>query len=250
MANSFMNEKEKIDIFNPIRQHRLSEEIYSQVKEAILSGNYKPGERLPSETALCETFGVGKPVVREALRFLENSGLIYVRAGAGGGSFVKKIDASVLTDTFEGIVRLDKLTLEEVMDSRMAIEMAVLPLVFQRIQSDDLKKLENNIKEARENLEKGGKELKNLHFHIILATISRNQLLIKIIEALFAFLAKMLERYEDSYERRKVVLDGHEQIVALLKAKKYNEVKELLERHIKDSISFFTALSRQNERGD
>ena len=69
--------------FIPIKPQRLLEEVYRQLKEAILEGHYKPGDRLPSEQAFCTAFGVGRPVIREALRFLENSGLITVRAGEG-----------------------------------------------------------------------------------------------------------------------------------------------------------------------
>lgn len=235
-----------MNIFNPPRQRRLSQEIFRQIKEAILNGHYKLGERLPSETALCETFEVGRPVIREGLRFLENSGLIFVRSGAGGGSFVKKIDADTLTEAFEGIAKLNKVTLEELTEARLAIEIAVLPLVMERIQPDDLQQLEQNIREAGESLEKGIKEPKNLRFHIILAHASRNELLIKITEALFIFMGRLLEQYEYSYDRKKKVLEEHEQLLNLLRAKKHTELKGKLEKHIRDSIYLFENPQNQN----
>ncbi|MBW2078382.1 MAG: FadR family transcriptional regulator [Deltaproteobacteria bacterium] len=225
-------------IFNPPKYRRLSEEVYEQIKEAILKGHYEPGERLPSEAVLCKTFGVGRPVVREALRFIENSGLIFVRPGAGGGSFVKKIDSSILTDAFEGIMSLDKVSLEDLVEARMVIELSMFSLIIERIRPEDLEALEQNLIEARKSLEEGIREPKSIGFDIVLANASRNQLLMKITEGLFTLLRKILERHEYSYERKKKILEEHEQIFEYLKAKKYHKAKECLAKHIKNSICY------------
>lgn len=159
-----MDRRKDLQLFLPLKPQRLSEEVYRQLKGSILGGYYKPGDRLPSEKAFCETFGVGRPVVREALRSLENSGLISVRPGAGGGAFVQKIDSSILADTFEGIMKMDNVSLEELTEARLALEMGALPLVFKRIKAEDLHKLERNLKEVRENLERGVRERETLAF--------------------------------------------------------------------------------------
>jgi DNA-binding FadR family transcriptional regulator len=78
------NREESGTNFVPLKPQRLLEEVHRQLKEAILAGHYKPGDRLPSEQEFCKAFGVGRPVIREAFRFLENSGLIKVKPGAGG----------------------------------------------------------------------------------------------------------------------------------------------------------------------
>jgi GntR family transcriptional regulator, transcriptional repressor for pyruvate dehydrogenase complex len=94
----------------PLKRRRLSEEISEQLKGSIFGGEFKPGDKLPYKGELCEIFGVARPVVREALRFLENSGLIQVKPGAGGGAFVKKIGSRTLSNAFEGIIKLEKVT--------------------------------------------------------------------------------------------------------------------------------------------
>ena len=226
-------------VFRSPRYRRLSDQVYRQVKEAVLSGRYKPGDRLPSEKELSEIFGVGRPVIREALRFLESIGLVSVRPGAGGGAFVREIEPRVLAETFEGIVRVEDVTMEELTEARMAIELAILPLVVKRISQGDIKELEINVKEARESLEKGIREPKNLKFHIILAKASRNRLLSKITEAVFRLLAKLLQQYEYSYERKKKILEDHEQIMKLLKHNDYERLQRALERHIRDTLKLF-----------
>ena len=77
-------------IFAPIRVARRYEGVVEQIREMILKGKFKPGDKLPSERQLCEEFEVGRPSVREALRALEITGLIEIRHGEG--AFVKDID--------------------------------------------------------------------------------------------------------------------------------------------------------------
>ena len=73
--------------FDKVRRVRTFDDVLDQLREAILSGRIRPGERLPGERQLCEEFGVGRPTLREALRSLEAVGMIEVRPGKGGGSY-------------------------------------------------------------------------------------------------------------------------------------------------------------------
>ncbi len=234
-------------VFVPLKPQRLSEEVYRQLKDAILSGYYKPGDRLPSEKSFCETFGVGRPVVREALRSLENSGLISVRPGAGGGAFVQKIDSSILAGTFEGIMKMDNVPLEELTEARLALEMGALPLVFKRINEGHLDQLEQNLNEVRENLARGIRGKRNLGFHVLLLKASGNQVLSKIAEALMGLMGNLLEQYEYSIERSRRVLKTHEELIHLLRTKQYEEATRLLEAHINETFHLFRR-SRNNGR--
>ncbi len=226
-------------VFVPLKPQRLSEEVYRQLKEAILEGHYKPGDRLPSEKSFCETFGVGRPVIREALRSLENSGLISVRPGAHGGAFVQKIDSSTLAGMFEGIMKMDNVSLEELTEARLALEMGSLPLIFKRIGSEQLDELERNLQEVRENLARGIRGKRNLGFHVILLKASGNQLLSKIAEALMGLMSGLLEDYEYSVERSREILEIHERLIHLLRTKQYKKAAQLMEAHINDTFHLF-----------
>jgi GntR family transcriptional regulator, transcriptional repressor for pyruvate dehydrogenase complex len=239
-----MEQKKDQPVFLPLKPQRLSEEVYRQLKESILGGHYKPGDRLPSEKSFCETFGVGRPVVREALRSLENSGLIWVRVGAGGGAFVRKIDSSVLSHTFEGIVRMDNVSLEDLTEARLALEMGALPLILQRITTEDFRGLEQNLKEVEQNLELGVRGKRNLAFHVLLLKATGNPLLIKIGEGLFDLMGKLLEQYDYSEQRSRKVMKIHEDLIQLLKTKQHDKAKQLLESHIKDSVPLASLPSR------
>ena len=77
-----MNSSE--EIFHPIKTVRASEAIYEQIKDRIISGELKPGDRLPSERNMMELFQRSRPTIREALRMLERSGYIRTIPGSNG----------------------------------------------------------------------------------------------------------------------------------------------------------------------
>ena len=233
-----VTEKEE-PIFVPLKRQRLSEEIYHQLKEAILSGRYRPGERLPSEKALCQAFSVGRAVIREAFRSLENCGLMHVRLGSAGGAFVKEIDHTTLADTLEGILRLNNVSLEDLTITRAAVETATFAIVLENITETDLETLEASIAEAREALAQGIKEPKNGAFHMALAGITKNRLLIGIIESLLELQKKFAHRYGFSYERKKRFVDEHQQVLDLLKRREYKQAQRVFEEHIRNSICLF-----------
>ncbi len=77
-------------LLNPINNKRVSELVSDEIKKAIFSGSLKPGEKLPPERELSQQLNVGRAVVRESLRILEVSGLVYIKRGTNGGTFVKE----------------------------------------------------------------------------------------------------------------------------------------------------------------
>lgn len=82
--------------FEPAPVSRAREQVECQLREAILSGTFASGERLPSETELAESFGTSRPTIRKALGSLASSGLITKTPGTGGGTFVRKVDHETL----------------------------------------------------------------------------------------------------------------------------------------------------------
>lgn len=77
--------------FKKITHNSLSFEVADKIKDAILSGFYQPGDKLPSERNLAEVFGVGRPTIREAVKTLSERGLVEINRGSKGTT-VKKPD--------------------------------------------------------------------------------------------------------------------------------------------------------------
>ena len=74
--------------FKPVKQHRISDAVFQQLKKGILSNDFKAGDKLPGERDLSEQFQVSRVAVREAVRSLENAGFVTIRQGSNGGAYV------------------------------------------------------------------------------------------------------------------------------------------------------------------
>jgi GntR family transcriptional regulator, transcriptional repressor for pyruvate dehydrogenase complex len=131
---------------------------------------------------------------------------------------------------------MDKVSLQDLTEARLALEMGALPLILARIKSTNYAELEQNLDEVRENLRQGVRGKRNLAFHVLLLKASGNPLLIKIAEGLFDLMGRLLEQYEYSGQRSRKVMKIHEELIQLMKAKKYERLRKALEAHIKDSI--------------
>lgn len=133
-------------IFKPIRQSRVSNEVAVQLKQSILSGVLKPGDKLPSERELAEQFQVSRIAVREAIRFLENTGFVSTRHGVSGGTFVTDLNFEYLTNAFVDLFLADKITVPELVEMRVLIEPEIARLAAKNLN----KKYARLLKEALE----------------------------------------------------------------------------------------------------
>ena len=79
-------------MFEAAKSNKISAQIVEQIRKAIFEGNLKPGDKLPSEKELLDTFQVSRATLREALRSLEVLGFLEIKKGASGGAFVVEMD--------------------------------------------------------------------------------------------------------------------------------------------------------------
>ena len=158
------------------------------------------------------------------------------KSGSGGGAFVRKIEPKILSETFKGIISMDQVSFESITDARMTFEMAMLPHVFERIDASDLHSLEESVAEARRCLESRIRDSKNMEFHILLARACKNVLLTKITEAIFMVLAELIKDFPYSYERKRKVLEEHEDLLRILKMHDYQAFESAMAKHIEDMV--------------
>jgi GntR family transcriptional regulator, transcriptional repressor for pyruvate dehydrogenase complex len=132
---------EKMARFKPIRQFRVSEEVREQLKQSILQGHFKAGDRLPSERDLAEEFQVSRVAIREALRTLENSGFVTTRQGPAGGAFVTDLTFEHLAKAFMDLFLADKISIPELHQLRFLVEPEVARLAALGVTSDHERRL-------------------------------------------------------------------------------------------------------------
>jgi DNA-binding FadR family transcriptional regulator len=145
--------------------------IATRLREAILGGRYAHGERLPAERELTEHFGAARGTVREALRRLEEMGLVDRRMGSG--TFVNHRAGPGEEDIAEHTSPI------ELVDVRLAIEPEIVRMAVINATARDLKRLEAALVEC----EAAGGDSEAFsqadeQFHRALAEATRNPLMI------------------------------------------------------------------------
>jgi DNA-binding FadR family transcriptional regulator len=168
-----------------------SEEVRLQIERAIRTGDFKPGDRLPSERELVETFGVSRVSVREAIRSLEALGL--VRVFQGRGVFVSD-RRSGLGEPLARWLDLHRHEVLELLGVRGALdEYAAISAVEHgdRAALERVKAAQSAFAEAAEAGEPTG-ELVALDtaFHIAIAEAGGNGLLHDLLSDLHSYLAE------------------------------------------------------------
>jgi DNA-binding FadR family transcriptional regulator len=235
--------------FKPLKNNKkIFQQISDQIRESILSGILKPGDKLPPEKALASQFKTGRMVVREALRTLEQSGLVYIKRGSLGGAFIKDLDTTVITRSISDLIKIGNVTLQELTEARLEIEMVVLNFAMERISSDYLDLLKKNIESSEEQFIKGQRATEDhVNFHILLAQSANNSLFEAMMESIMNVTKSFLLSLKPDIHYIKNVLKYHKKIYETLKEKDLEIAKQLMEEHILDVNRKLTSLSRKEE---
>src|SRR4030042_2935214 len=157
-------------VIKPIKQSKIADEVYKQLKHSIASGDLQSGKKLPSERDLAEQFAVNRVAVHEALLKLEYSGFLTTRLGAGGWTFVTDLSFKHLTDTFMDLYLMGKISVSEVYQVRLIIEPEIAKMAASRITPADTERLKETIEAERDP------ELFHL-FHFVVSEICGNSFL-------------------------------------------------------------------------
>jgi DNA-binding FadR family transcriptional regulator len=185
--------------FVPIRQSKATDEVLSQLKEAILRGAFQAGDKLPSERELTEQFNVSRGVVREAIRALQVTGLVEIKQGPLGGAFVKEISFGLLDTGFSDLYFSDRLTIAEVVRVRQFIEPEVARLAAVNVNEDYRERLQAALAHEHSPYNSPDDLMKKLtSVHFILAEMCGNRLFEGMIVAMISLTRRIIRaRLED-----------------------------------------------------
>ena len=196
------------------KSEKVSDKIIAQIRDAILSGQIKPGDRLASEKELMEQFEVSKATMREALRVLEVLGLIEVRKGTAGGAFVAKVGMKTTIHSLINFIHFQPVSIREITMLRYLIEPSVAQVAAIRITDEDVQNLKEII---GEKIEPAGSELsKEIGFHRYVARMAGNTLLTLIIDFIDNLLEDIKARLDLGPEFYKEVREAHQIILECL----------------------------------
>lgn len=168
---------------------RPRQQVEESLRQAILSGQLHPGERLPAETELARQFSVSRPTIREALSALESQGLIAKVPGAGGGSFVQTVDhhalGEVVQESMRNLLSLGSVSFSEVSHVRQYLEVPAASLAAKNRTDEDMEELDSIIAEQKSrSVDDPMIAELDARFHIAIARMSGNRILASLVYAL------------------------------------------------------------------
>ena len=163
--------------FTPVSSNKLYIQIYNQLHDAIVSGQFKVGDKLPSEKDLCAIFSVSRVPVREALCALELNGLVDSMQGAG--YYVKGTTAAA-NDS------MDAVEPQEIIRARMVLEPDIAREAALHIDDAGRAELADIIARLREEADGDIYTTTTDHeLHLFVAKTSGSTLYVKIMELVF-----------------------------------------------------------------
>ena len=236
-----------MSLFQPIKQLNATEEVLGQIKESIIRGTIKEGEKLPSERELSNAFNVSRGVVREAIRGLKATGFVEIKQGPLGGAFVKPISLELLESGFTDLFFAKKLTLTEVLDVRLHIEPEIARLAALNVNDEYQKRLEIALDQENQSYDSPDDLLNKLTaIHYILAEMCGNRLFEGMISAIISLNHRIIKTLLEE------LLKGHgtgehDEIVQAVIAGDSEAAQKAMARHASNFRSVFLKLEQSGD---
>jgi DNA-binding FadR family transcriptional regulator len=228
--------------FRALPQLRTFEQIIVQIEDAIVEGRLQPGDRLPAERELAETFKVSRASVREALRVLEMFGVVVARRGTGpdAGSTVAEGARTGILNALRLHTGLLRIPTQDIVDVRAALESHAAHSAAMRHEEGDTAGLRAIVDSMGKAKTIAAYNELDTEFHVELARISGNALMPVLMEALRAAMRRdMLQAFaamDDWHVARDRLMAEHLAIVERIEARDGEAAEARLREHV---VSFY-----------
>lgn len=195
----------------------LRDVVFNTLRQAIITGEFAPGERL-MEIALANRLGVSRTPVREAIRKLELEGLVVMIPRKGAE-----------------VARITEKDLRDVLEVRCSLEELAAELAAERMDEEGQEKLDQALVEFESAIESGDNAAiadSDMEFHDIIFDATGNPRLIQIIGNLREQFYRYRLEYVKDTDYHIVLLNEHKELVNAIRAGKKEEARKIMKKHI------------------
>lgn len=176
----------------PVKKENLYELIADRIEGMILDNRLHPGDKLPSEPELAESFGVSRNVMREAMKALKERDLIVQRNG--DGTYIAKPDSHSVIAVLNRIITINNIQYSDVYEMRLILEPTATAKVARSITAGQIAQLENLIdKMVESESDYIARAEYDLQFHRQIIEYAGNPLLTCVYESVTDLLKPILE---------------------------------------------------------
>jgi GntR family transcriptional repressor for pyruvate dehydrogenase complex len=220
--------------YTHVPKGRLADQVSSQLKESIFQGEYQPGEKIPAEHQLVKFFGVSRVIVREAIRNLEQAGLIEIKRGPKGGAFVLPMKHDAVSQVIRDMLRLGNAEVAHIMEVRLEMEPVVAGLAAERATAKDVETLCWGIQDMPDA---PGDEYVawNVRFHRLLSKCAHNPMYDILVNILMDFTQDLILKIKPS---ERIIHDttSHPELLELVRQGDVEGARRKMRFHLEDIV--------------
>lgn len=220
-----------IEAINNQERSSLKKMVIAALKQFIMDNQLKAGDKFPTERKLMEMFGVSRSVVREALSYLENTGVIRIRQGQG--AFLNETNMSHLLENFFFLWKINGGKIEEIQSLRVIFESAAIDEVIKLDREDNIVVLMEAITKGEEAETKAEYRQADIDFHVGLLEATGNHLFIQMSHVITQYFFESTHIILSREECDRVIAE-HRSIVEAIQKKDSGTAKALLAHHMQN----------------
>ena len=225
------------DLFARISHSRTSDEVVRQIELLLLEGILRDGDRLPGERELSKRLDVSRPILREALKELENRGLVISQHG--GGTYVADIIGQVFSRPVVDLIARHQRATEDYIEYRRELEGITAELAARRATAYDRQMLTRIMQAMRVAHADGSFDAEletDVELHNAIGEAAHNIVLLHTLRACYRLLAQGIFFHRHlvfaSEEARGQLLAQHETIYAAIMAGDGNAARNAAQAHM------------------
>jgi DNA-binding FadR family transcriptional regulator len=169
----------------PIESVSLVPEVHTRLQEYIVDNNLQPGDRMPSEAWLASQMGVGRPLMREALRGLEAVGLLETRKGVG--RFVRAFEVESYLGHFTADFLIRSFSIKDLAEARCLLEIASISGAVEQLTDEDCEQILAYVASMRESFEAGVSVTDaDIGMHRVIMSRADNTIIAALLDAVYS----------------------------------------------------------------
>ena len=213
----------------------LSQKIERTIENAIREKKLAIGSKLPTEREMCESFGVSRTALREALRRLSARGLITIQKGSGMHVSAINIEDAINSLNLYYDLKFDKNLLRQFIEVRRFFEPEICMLAARNRSEENISELENNLREFEDcdpdNTQREA-DIDN-RFHLIIVKSTSNPIMQITMEPIYSLLPRMRNYIYANIEGEKLnTLKSHKKLFIAIKEQKEDDSREIMLEHL------------------
>lgn len=224
-----------------------TEQVVSFVRELIVQGRLRPGDRLPAERELALQIGVSRPTVRAGLQALAALGVVQSRHGSG--TYIPAGPPALGTDALSFLAALHGFTREEMYEARRILEVGASALAAERASPEQLATLAEEVANLFASLQQPHAFLvHDINFHKAVGTASGNPIVASLMEMVSAL---YYEQRRETAERAsgdnlRDAAEAHRRIYQAIRTRDPDAARRAMNQHLTEALQY----QKQELRGD